>query len=488
MPAALAIPQVEFKSPMNRFEGSRASDRTTPEIPVFRKASGAERYEIAKPLKKRSSKTWIWLAVVAVVGVSGSVRPWTAFSSKSVAASPGVDALRTVTVDRPARAETASVVLPATVRPWQTTTLFARASGYLKAWHKDLGAHVNAGELLAEIETPELDQEVASGEALVHEAIAAVAQARAERDEAQADLKVAESQLVRVRADTELARNQLGRREKLLKSRAVSEEEYDNSLKLTEARTADVAATESDILRRRTNLDTRAAIINVREATARSRQATVDRLKELQRFKKIVAPFDGVVIRRTAEVGMLVTAGQEPLFVIEDMSRVRVQINVPQTYAAETSPGVAAAISLPESTAPPVAATITRVSDSVDSANRTMLAEIELENSGHHFQPGSYVQVALTTPQSGSAWTVPANAVAMRVAGPRVAVVNESNKIEIRPVTLGRDLGARVVIVEGIQGDERLVLNPGDDLSTGVRVQVRHQELRHEVAASSETK
>jgi multidrug efflux pump subunit AcrA (membrane-fusion protein) len=488
MSTAVAIPQVEFKSPVNTFQGSRASDLTTPEIPVFRKTSDAERYESAKPLKKRSSKTWVWLAVVAVVGVSGSARPWTAFSSKSVAASPELGTFRTVTVDRPARAETASVVLPATIRPWQTTTLFARASGYLAAWHKDLGARVNAGDLLAEIDTPELDQEVASAEALAHEAIAAVAQARAERDEARADLKVAESQLVRVRADNELARNQMGRREKLLKSRAVSEEEYDNSAKLTEARTADVAAAESDIVRRRTNLETRAAIIDVREATAKSRQATVDRLKELQNFKKIVAPFDGVVIRRTAEVGMLVTGGQDALFVLEDMSRVRVQINVPQTYAVETSPGVAATISLPESTRPAVAATITRVSDSVDSTNRTMLAEIELENSAHRFQPGSYVQVGLTTPQSGSAWTIPANAVAMRVAGPRVAVVNEHNKIEIRPVTLGRDLGARVVVVDGIQGDERLVLNPGDDLSTGVRVQVRDQESGHELAASSGTK
>ncbi len=488
MPAAVVIPQVDFKSSLRKFQPATDSDLTTPEIPVFRKISAATRDEPIGRAGKKSSKTWLWLAAIAVVGVGGSVRPWTAFSSKSVAASSEAESLRTVTVDRPARAETASVVLPATIRPWQTATLYARASGYLGAWHKDLGARVKAGDLVAQIETPELDQEVASAEALVHEAIAAVAQARAERDEAQADLKVAESQLVRVKADTELARNQLGRREKLLKSRAVSEEEYDNSLKLTEARTADVAAAESDIVRRRTNLETRAAIIAVREATARSRQATVDRLKELQNFKQIVAPFDGVVIRRTAEVGMLVTAGQEPLFVIEDMSRVRVQINVPQTYAVETSPGVAATVSLPESTRPAVAARITRVSDSVDSTNRTMLAEIELENSAHRFQPGSYVQVALTTPQSGSAWTIPANAVAMRVAGPRVAVVNDGDKIEIRPVTLGRDLGARVIVVDGIQGDERLVLNPGDDLSTGVRVQVRHQESGHELAASSGTK
>ena len=185
---------------------------------------------------------------------------------------------------------------------------------------------------------------------------------------------------------------------------------------------------------------------------------------------------------------MLVTAGQGSLFVIEDMGRVRVQINVPQTYAAQTSPGVAAAISLPESSGPVVAATITRVADSVDSANRTMLAEIELENSKNHFQPGSYAQVALTTSQASSTWTIPANALAMRVGGPHVAVVNERDEIEIKPVTLGRDFGARVVVVDGIQGDERLVLNPGDDLSAGIRVKVRHRESGQEVVAYSNTK
>jgi len=482
MPSTAAFPQIDFKPSVSKSQGWTDPDLTTPETPVFRKRPGAEQKIPAEPAHTRSSKTWRWLALVAIVGVGGSARPWTAFPSKSVVvASPADYGPRTVTIDRPAAAATDDVVLPATIRPWQTTTLHARVSGYLKGWHKDLGARVNEGELLAVIETPELDQEVAANEALFGEAVAAVAQARAERDEARADLQVAEAQLVRVRSDSELARNQLGRREKLLASRALSQEEYDNALKGLESRTADVAATESDIIRRRTNLETRAAIIDVREATARSRKATVERLKELQRFQRIVAPFDGVVIRRTAEVGMLVTAGQDSLFVIEDMSRVRVQMYVPQTYAVQTSPGVAAAIRLPESTSEAVPAKITRVSESVDSTNRTMLAEIELENSAHRFQPGSYVQVALTTSHGVSAWTIPTNTVAMRVGGPHVAVVNEDNQIEMRPVTLGRNLGSRVAVIAGIQGDEKLVINPGDDLSTGVSVQIGHGELGKEV-------
>jgi RND family efflux transporter MFP subunit len=205
-------------------------------------------------------------------------------------------------------------------------------------------------------------------------------------------------------------------------------------------------------------------------------------LKELQHFKRIVAPFDGVVIRRTAEVGMLVTAGQDALFVIEDMSRVRVQMYVPQTYAVQTSPGGAAIVSLPESSAPAVPAVITRVSDSVDSTNRTMLAEIELENSSHRFQPGSYARVTLTTSDGSAGWTIPSNTLAMRVGGPHVAVVDDRDQIEIRPVTLGRDLGSRVAVVDGIHGDERLVVNPSDALSAGESVQIGNApEPGHEV-------
>jgi RND family efflux transporter MFP subunit len=296
-------------------------------------------------------------------------------------------------------------------------------------------------------------------------------------------LKVAEAQLQRVQAETALARSQLVRREKLLASRAVSQEEYETSQRQVEARTADVAAAESDIARRRTNLETRAAIIEVRDATAKSRRANVERLNELQIFKRIVAPFDGVVTRRTAEVGMLVTAGRESLFVVEDMSRVRVQLNVPQTYAGQTAPGVAASITLPESEQAAVSATITRVAASVDATNRTMLAEIELENPAAHFQPGTYAQVALSTQKGSATWTIPANTVAMQVEGPHVAVVNDRDQIELKRVSLGRDLGNRVQVVDGIRGDERLVVNPGANLIDGVAVRVTNtHEADHELA------
>jgi len=394
------------------------------------------------------------------------------------------DTRKAVDVQRPAPAATANVALPATIRPWQSAALSARVSGYLTRWHRDLGDRVQAGDLLAEIETPELDQEIASAESLAREADAATVQAKAERIEAQADLKTAEAQLNRVRAELELSRSQLSRREKLVASRVITQEEFDTFSREVEARTAIVAAAESDVTRRQANLETRSAIIDVRQATAKSRQSNVDRLSELQAFKRIVAPFNGIVVRRSAEIGMLVTAGREELFVIEDMSRVRVQINVPQAYSAQTIPGVATSVSVPESSAV-VQGTITRVSSSVDSASRTMLAEIELENSSSHLQPGSYAQVTLMTQQTSAGWTVPTNTLLMRVEGPHVVIVNEQDQIELRHVTLGRDLGSRVVVVSGISGNERLVVKPSNDLADGQSVQVNHRSPKSERQAGA---
>lgn len=424
------------------------------------------------PKRSGFAISWLLAATVAVVGTTVTVQPWKSLPTEDHSVSDGHPiALRSVEIERPTPATTSQVVLPATLHPWQTTTLHARVNGYLAAWHHDLGATVKAGELLAEIETPELDQEVAQGEALTREAASAVVQAQAERVEAQADLQNAEAQLLRTQAELRLARSQLGRRDELVKNKIIPQEDYDTALRQVEAGAADVTAAEADVTRRRANLETRAAIITVRQSTAENRQSNVDRLKELQRFQRIVAPFDGVVTRRNAEVGMLVNAGNEPLFVLQDMHRIRVQISVPQTYSMQLQPGVPATVRLPESTEPAVAGTITRVAASVESASRTMLAEIELENHSLQLQPGSYAQVTLTVPQNATIWTIPTNTLSMRVDGPHVAVVNDQDQVELRRVQLGRDLGTRVVVTEGIQGNERLVVNPRDDLANGTQIQ-----------------
>jgi multidrug efflux pump subunit AcrA (membrane-fusion protein) len=427
--------------------------------------------------QRRPKRVWriarqLAIATVPVLVMVTWLQPWKEPATRSARAETvRMVAAQTVRVERPAQVSSSNVVLPATVRPWQTTTIHARANGYVTAWHKELGDRVKVGQLLAEIETPELDREVAEAEASAREARAAVVQAQAEREEAAADLKVAQSQWDRAQAEVELTKTQLARREKLLATRTITREEFDVYQRDFETRSADEAAARSDVARRRTNLDTRAAIIAAREATAKSRQANLERLQALQDFKRIVAPFDGVVTRREVEVGMLVTAGKESLYTIEDMSRVRVQASVPQTYAAQTRPGVSAKVRLPESSAKPVAGTITRIADSVDATSRTMLAEIELDNASGRLQPGSYVQIALTLAHDEAPWTIPTSTVQMRVEGSFVAAVDDTGKVELKQVRLGRDLGGRVV-AEGLRGDERLIVNPNDNLTNGSQVEV----------------
>lgn len=486
MSLALLTPPVSLDRNLEHFRQTGVGGQLTLKGALKVTHPRAQSTIIELPSPKKTGLRFVRGAVVVgAIFVVVAFQPWKAFPAKAVsAADESSEAVRSVTVDRPAPAASNSVVLPATIRPFQTAALYARASGFLAAWHHDLGEQVSAGDLLAEIATPELDQEVLQAEALLREAVAAARQARAERVEAQADLKVAEAQLVRIQAETALAKSQLVRREKLLAGRMVSQEEFETSQRQVEARGGDVAAAESDIIRRRTNLETRAAIIESRDATVHSRQASLDRLKELQGFKRIVAPFDGVVTRRAAEVGMLVTAGKDPLFVVEDNSRVRIDVNVPQTYTAQTRPGSSAEIRLPESESGAVRAAITRIADSVDATNRTMVAEIELQNASHQFQPGTYAQVTLATVQSDTSWTVPANTLSMRVQGPHVAVVEEGDRISLRRVTLGRNLGSRVVVSEGIRGNEQLVVNPSDDLVNGLRVQIAPRiEAEHKVAA-----
>ncbi|MBA4017097.1 MAG: hypothetical protein C0483_07995 [Pirellula sp.] len=381
-----------------------------------------------------------------------------------VAAEPTASAATMVRVASPTPVTDGEVELPATVRPWQTTELHARASGYLVAWHKELGSEVQAGELLAELETPELDQELLEAQSAAAEAAAAVVQARAERVEAEAELKVSEAQRERVRAETNLAISHLARRESLLATQAISQEEYDTFRRQVEARSADLAAADADVSRRQTSLSTKSAVIEAREATARSREAGAERVKELQRFKQIVAPFAGTITGRTAEVGMLITAGKESLFTLEDMSKVRVQVNVPQAYAVQTRAGAQVVVELPEAGGKATTAKVTRIAQSINSASRTMLAEIELPNADRSLQPGSFVQVKLATSSAHSSWTIPTNTLQMRVEGPHVALVNDRNQVELRKIQLGRDLGGRVVVLQGIRGGERLIVNPGDGL------------------------
>jgi len=304
--------------------------------------------------------------------------------------------------------------LPGTLRGYTESPIFARATGYVQRWTADLGQRVRQGNLLAELSTPEIDQQLA--------------QARATADQAQAGY--------------ELAASSARRWEGLRAQDAVSQQD----------------------------LDERVSAQNQARANLEAARANVKRLEELESFKRIVAPYDGLIVRRTVDVGDLVDAGSAAnapaMFTIARTDRLRVYVYVPQSDAMRIRPGMAATITQPELAGERFKGTVTRTAGAIDTTTRTMQVEIELPNPQARLLPGAYVQVALPGPSAG-ATRVPVNTLLFRAEGLRVAAVGDGGRISLRPVKIGRDLGDTVEVLEGVSQQDALVLNPPDSLADG---------------------
>jgi RND family efflux transporter MFP subunit len=377
---------------------------------------------------------------------------------------------------RPEAAGTAEVTLPATIQANQATDLYPRVDGFVKAWTAEIGNRVTAGQLLAEIDTPELDQEVARAEAQVKQATADIEQAKAELQEARSEVALAEANVGRAKANLEFADGQTDRIRRLVGTRAASREEYDRTSSDRDARAADAHASQADLARRKTALGTRQATIRSKEATLANQQANVRRLRELQGFKRIIAPFDGGVARRNAEVGLLVTAGTmanaRPLFRVVQTDVLRVQLAMPQAFAALVRTGDRADVIVPEYPGRAFPARVARTSGEIDPTTRTVLVELELPNRDGILLPGTYAQVKIDARRSDKAWYVPTSAVQLRPEGARVAVVHQG-EVRLQRVELGRDHGKKVEVLGGLTGREDLVANPTDDLRDGSKVEPR---------------
>jgi RND family efflux transporter MFP subunit len=384
--------------------------------------------------------------------------------------------IRQVIVTQPQRASSGDIVLPATVQAYQATDLFARANGFLKAWHVDIGATVKAGQVLAEIETPELDQELNQSVALLKQGQAEHRQALAELEETKAEIVLAEANVEKAQANLEFAVNQVRRSATLWSSRSISREDYEGVVRDRDVRNAELESTKADVKRRKTNLGTRQAIIESRQAIVRNREANVQRLRDLAGFQKVVAPFGGLVTRRNAEVGMLVTAGSNsgtrPLFSLAQVDILRVQAAVPQSSALGIKAGDRAQVLIPERPGQLLTAKVARTAGAVEPTSRSLLVEVELPNIDAQLLPGVYAQVRFQSPKGQASWVIPAKAVLMRSNGPHVVIVSAGGAVQMQKVTLGRDSGADVEVLVGLQGDERLILNPSDDLRDGQVVQV----------------
>lgn len=370
----------------------------------------------------------------------GVVRPRVlARASATNAASRSGLAEPTVNVVRLTRADPQSeLVLPGTIRAFQEASLYARTNGYLSRWLVDLGAQVKTGELLAEIDTPEIDQEKSESEA-------ALVSARAEVALAEADVKLAEA---------------TARRAQSLRQRgAISEQDYDQTQAGLDANVAKVAAARARVL---------------------AGEARLRRLDNLQSFQQVLAPFDGVVTARNVDVGALITAGSgsntTELFRLSKADELRVFVNVPQAYVAAVRIGQQANLLVREFTKRTFEGKVVRNAGSIDPASRTLLTEVRVSNRDGALLPGMYVQVRFRVTLPEPPVLVPANALLIKVDGPQVAVVADDATLHYRKIELGRDYGPNVEALAGLDGRERVVVNLGDDLPEGVRVRARLQE------------
>jgi RND family efflux transporter MFP subunit len=303
--------------------------------------------------------------------------------------------------------------LPGTLKGYVESPIAARASGYLRRWHKDIGSRVNKGELLAEIDTPEIDQQLT--------------QAVAAREQMASSLALAKSTMERWEA--------------LRKKDAVSQQELD------ERRSSETQA----------------------RANLAAADANIERLRQLQAFKRVVAPFSGVVTRRNVDVGDLIDAGGgtgRTMFVLAQTDALRIYVSVPQSYSQLVKPGQKVTVTQSELLGRQFEGQVARTAASIEPATRTMQVEITLANKDGALLPGAYVQVLLPL-QASQAMTIPTNALMIRGEGIRVALVDAESKIRLRPVKIGRNYGENVEVLEGVSAADQLVLNPADSLNDG---------------------
>jgi RND family efflux transporter MFP subunit len=307
-------------------------------------------------------------------------------------------------------------MLPAEVQPWIEAPLYARVNGYLKSWKTDIGAHVKAGQLLAVIETPELDQE----------------------------LDQARHQLAQAEAALSMAKITAERYADLVKTASVSQQE--NAQKQ-----ADLAMSEANV----------AAV-----------RANVRRLESSQSFAHVTAPFAGTITSRTVDVGQLITANATQLFQLSQTNKLRVYVNVPQDQAFKIKPGGIGELTILGFTGHPFKASVVATANQISKASRTLLTQLEVDNSSGQIMAGSFGQVKLNTAGSNTPMTLPENTVLFGAKGPRVEVVLPDGKVAVRTVKIGRNLGGMFEIIEGVTPNDRVVANPSESLTNGAVVSV----------------
>jgi RND family efflux transporter MFP subunit len=341
---------------------------------------------------------------------------------KALAKETETRAVPTVAVVHPiAESDAEDLVLPSTLQAYVESPIYARTSGYLKKWYHDIGTKVRQGELLADIDTPEVDQQLA--------------QSRAELGTSQANQNL--SQITATRY------------EGLLKSDSVSKQEADNAA-------GDLAA---------------------KKATTQSSEANVRRLQELESFKHIYAPFSGVITRRNVDIGNLINAGNggaaQLLFSLAQTDPMRVFVNVPEINAPAIHTGLVAYVEVQQYPGQKFYGKVARTADSIDLNTRTLLTEVDVPNKSGLLLPGGFAQVHLAVSVTGQRMEVPVNALLFRSEGLRAVTVDENHKTHLQKLTIGRDYGTSLEVLQGLKPTDWIVINPADSLDDGVQVNVK---------------
>ncbi len=340
------------------------------------------------------------------------------------------------------------VVLPGNVQAFTDSPIYARSSGYLKQWFVDIGGHVKAGEQLAIIEAPELDQQVTQAKATIQQAQAALDQAIA--NEAQG------------KANEELARVNADRWKNLVAKGAVSRQENDQYQAQYQAQAANLNALEQAIAAARSNIA--------------ADQANLGRLQEMQRYEIVRAPFDGIVTARNIDVGALINAGNggpaQELFHMAATAKLRVYVSVPQADSRAAVAGLKCYLTLTEFPGRKFPGELVRTSGAIDQATRTLLTEVDVDNSSGELRPGAYAEVHLMIPEGSRSLILPVSVLIFRSEGLRVGVVRDGNRAELVPIILGKDYGNEVEVVSGIAEDDLVIANPPDSLASGATVQI----------------
>jgi RND family efflux transporter MFP subunit len=371
---------------------------------------------------------WLLLAIAAIVAVTLLVSGiWSRVKAeKSLRAETTQVALTSVSVALPKPATPAAeIILPGNVQPYITSPIYSRTNGYLKKWYFDIGAHVKKGQLLAVIETPEVDQQ----------------------------LQQARSNLLTAQANLALAAITKTRYQGLLKTNAVSKQDVDNAV----------------------------GTYNANKAIVEADQATVQQYEALVSFEKIYAPFGGVITARNTDIGDLINSGsaggvKTDLFHIAQPGTLRVYVNVPEEYSRGIKVGMEGDLTLAEFPGRKFQGKVVRTADAINVTTRTLLIEIDVDNPSGTLLTGSYAEVHLAVPTQGSTYLIPVNTLLFRTEGLRVGIVRDG-KVVLTTVTPGHDFGNEIEIVAGLKSDDQIIVNPPDSIVQGQQVQVVQASL-----------